>query len=38
LSVKSQKDIGSRIPEEVVDKVPEETHVPNDYEISINYV
>jgi Reverse transcriptase (RNA-dependent DNA polymerase) len=32
------EEIGSRTPEEVVDKVPEETQAPNDYEISINFV
>ena len=41
---KIPEEIGSRIPEEIdktpeeVDEVPEETQVPSDYEISINYV
>jgi hypothetical protein len=35
---KIPEEIGSRTPEEVIDKVPEKTQVPNDYEISINYV
>ena len=41
---KIPEEIGSRIPEEIdktpeeIDEVPEETQVPSDYEISINYV